>query len=228
VASSAVAPLLQIESCEDRVRDAFQEYISSNAENTSKGLVGNSPFWIGPVMDFRLRSCCATTLFNVCRRRTWSRSARAPMLHCCGSRRDSISVRVATCGVSLSAQSPLAGFIDASRLWSRGPVCVLQLVSSPEHECYRDRDRSPVHGLLCLPWTRSILDRRPAVRTTYARIHRLLRTRKVVRPVRPKQTSSTPRALSTSALSPSHLLTPITPQKSASVYKSSPPGRKTG
>ncbi len=108
---------------------------------------------------------------------------------------------MATCGVSLFAKSAFPWSVNADRLWSSGLVCVLRPVSSPEHECYRDRDRSPLHGLLCVSWTRSILDRRPAVRTTYARIHRLFRTRKVVRPTRPKQSSSTPRALSTSASS---------------------------
>jgi hypothetical protein len=54
-------------------------------------------------------------------------------------------------------------------------------------KCYRDRDRSPVHRRLCVPRTWSILDRHPAVRATYARIPGLLRTRKVVRPARPKQ-----------------------------------------
>jgi hypothetical protein len=166
------------------VRGAFQEYIVANSEYTSKGLVANSPFGIGPVMDFCLRSCCATTLFDVSGWRTWSRSARAPMLHRIRSGWDSIPVWVATCGVSLSAQSPLAGFIDASRLWSSRPVFVLRPISSPEHECYRGGNRSLVHGLLCLHWTRSVLDRRPGVRTTYARIHRHLRTRRVVRPAR--------------------------------------------
>jgi hypothetical protein len=45
-ASNAVAPLLQIDSCEYRVRGAFQEYILVSIENTPKGLLGNGPFWI--------------------------------------------------------------------------------------------------------------------------------------------------------------------------------------
>jgi hypothetical protein len=59
---------------------------------------------------------------------------------------------------------------NADRLWSGGLVYVPRLVSSPEHECYRDRDRPPVYGLLCVPWTRNILDRRLAPRTTHARL----------------------------------------------------------
>ena len=177
-ASSAVAPLSSLRPTKSGVRGAFQEYILTNTQKASKGLLGNSPFGIGPVKDFCLRLCCATTLFNVSGWRTWSRSARAPMLHRSGPRGDSLPFRVAACGVSLLAMSAFAWSVNAGRLWRSGLVCVLRPVSSSEHECYRDRDRSPVHGLLCLPWTRSILDRRPAVRTTYARIHRLLRTRK--------------------------------------------------
>ena len=178
-ASNVFAPLSNSRSAKSRVRSASQGYIPANAQNTSKGPVGNSPFGIGPAEEFCLRLCCATTLFDVSRWRTRSRTARAPMLHRCGSRRDRILFRMATCGISLFAESAFPWSVDADRLWSSGLICVLRPVSSPKHERYRDRDCSPVHGLLCLPWTRSILDRRPAVWTTYARIHRLLRTRKV-------------------------------------------------
>jgi hypothetical protein len=71
---------------EGPVRGAFQEYILANTENTSKGLGRNSPFGIGPTVVFRLRSSCATTLFDVSGRYTRSRSAGAPMLHRSGSR----------------------------------------------------------------------------------------------------------------------------------------------
>jgi hypothetical protein len=183
-ASGAFAPFSSSRPANSPMRGAFQEYILANTENTSKGLVGNSPFWIRPVKDFCLRSCCAATLFNVSCWRTRSRSAGAPMLHRSGSRRDCIPLRMATRGVSLFAESALPWSVNANRLWSSGLVCALRPVSSPQHECHRDRDSSPVHGLLCVPWAGSILDRRPAVRTTYARVHRLLRNRKVVMPAR--------------------------------------------
>ena len=191
-ASNVFAPLSNSRSAKSRVRSASQGYILANAQNTSKGPVGNSPFGIGPAEEFCLRLCCATTLFDVSRWRTRSRTARAPMLHRCGARRDRILFRMATCGISLFTESAFPWSVDADRLWSSGLICVLRPVSSPKHERYRDRDCSPVHGLLCLPWTRSILDRRPAVWTTYARIHRLLRTRKVAGRARPKQSSSAP------------------------------------
>jgi hypothetical protein len=181
-ASSAVAPLCKSSPSKRPARDAFQEYISTNTQNSSKGLVGNSPVGIGPVVNFRLRSYGATTLFDVSGWHTWSRTARAPMLHRCGSLLDSIPFRMATCGVSLFVKSAFPWSVNADCLWSSGLVCVLRPVSSPSHECYRDRDRPPVHSLLCMHWTRSILDRRPAFRTTNARIHRLLRTQKVVKP----------------------------------------------
>jgi hypothetical protein len=180
--SSAVTPVSNSRPAKGRVRSTFQEYIVAKSKYTSKGLVANSPFWIGPVVDFRLRSCCATTLFDVPGWRTWSCPSRAPMLHRRSSRRDSIPFRMATCGVSLFAKSAFPWSVNANRLWSSNLVGDLRSVSSPEHECYRDWNRSPVHGLLCVPWTRSILDRRPAVRTTYARIHRHLRTGKVALP----------------------------------------------
>jgi hypothetical protein len=153
------------------VRGAHQEYIVANAKNTPKGLVSNSHFGVGTAMGFCLRSSCATTLFDVSDWRAWGRSARAPMLHRSGSRWDSVPFRMATRGVSLFDGSAFAWSVNAGRLWSSGPSCVLRPVSGPELECYRDRYRSPVHGLLCVPWTRSILDRRLAVRKTYARIH---------------------------------------------------------
>jgi hypothetical protein len=181
------------------VRGAFQEYISANTENTSKGLVGNSLFWILPVVDFGLRSCCATTLFDVSGWRAWSCLSRAPMLHRISSRWDSIPFRMATCGVSLFARSAFLWSVDANRLWSSNRLCDLRSVSSQKHKCYRGWNRSLVHGLLCVHWTRSVLDRRPAFWPAYAPI---LRTQKAVKPSRPKQSSSTPRALSTSALSP--------------------------
>lgn len=192
-ASSAVAPLSK-----GRVRGAFQEYIVANSKCTSKGLVANSSFWIGPVVDFRLSSCCATTLFNVSRWRTWSSAACPPMLHRSGSRWDSIPCRMATCGVSLFVKSAFPWSANANCLWSSALVCILRPVSCSEYQCDRGRDRSPVHGLLRVHWTRSILYRFPAVRTTYARIHRLLRTRKLARPARPKQSGPPPMLLSTS------------------------------
>jgi hypothetical protein len=172
-ASGAVAPLLRIESCEEPCATRVPKLTSSPVLKTpSKGLVGNSPFWIGPVMNLCLRSSCAATLFHVSRWRTWSRSACAPMLHRCGSHRCGIPVWVATCGVSLFAESAFLWSVNAGCLWSSRLGCALQPGSNPEHERNRDRDRSPVHGLLRVHWTRSILDRRPALRTTYARIHR--------------------------------------------------------
>jgi hypothetical protein len=207
-ASSAVTPLSSSRPAKGRVRSAFQEYIVANSKYTSKGLVANGHFWIGPVVDFRLPSCCATTLFDVSGWRTWSCPSRAPILHRSSSRWDSIPFRMATCGVSLFAKSAFPWSVNANRLWSGNLVCNLRSVSSPEHGCYRDWNRSLVHGLLCVHWTRSILDRRMAVRKTYARVHSLLRKRKEVRPARPKQSSSTPKALSTSALSTTRSLSP--------------------
>jgi hypothetical protein len=170
-ASGAVTPLFSSRPAKGRVRGAFQEYIVANSEYTSKGLVANSPFWIGPPVDFRLRSCCATTLFDVSGWRTWSCSTGAPLLHRSSSRSDSIPCRMATYGVSLFAKSPFLWSVDANRLWSSNLVCDLRPVSSPEHECYRGWNHSLVHRLLRVHWTRSVFHRRPAVRTPYARIH---------------------------------------------------------
>jgi hypothetical protein len=180
----AVAPFSSSRRAKSRARSAFQEYILANTENTSKGLAGNGPFGIGPVRDFCLRLCCAATLFNVSGWRTWSRSSRAPVLHRSGSRWDGIPFRMATCSVSMFAKPAFPWSVNADRLWSSGLVRDLRPVSNPEHQCHRGWNCALVHGLLCVHWTRRLLDRRPAVRATYARIHRLLGTQKVARSAR--------------------------------------------
>jgi hypothetical protein len=201
-----VAPPSSSRPAKSRVRGAFQEYIPANTKNTSKGLVANSPFWIGPVVDFGIRSCCATTLFDVSGWCTWSCLSRAPMLHRSGSGWDSVPFRMATCGVSLFAKSAFPWSVNANHLWSSNLVCDVRSVSSPGHECHRDWNRSLVHGLLCVHWTRSILDRRPAVRSTNARVHRPLRTGEVARTAWPKASSSTPKAIFTSTFSGDSLI----------------------